>query len=173
MVFNEPWHNGVNLCTTVQESHAALPGNSYPGHVLDPIPLAKGIGIQEESLFGILHLGCPTLGHLQCGCLSLRGVGSLLWCHPLFSVEIWVCSRGHHQWTIVHKVVQAATVVTTLLLLSILHCPGKVHNELFSYTFDAICIFAINAFLLVGTLFLQVCYLYRRGLSWLTAFKLP
>ena len=64
-------------------------------------------------------------------------------------------------------------VTALLLLLSILHCSGKVYNELFSYAFDAILIFTVNAFFLVGTLFLQVCHPCRRGHGWLTAFKLP
>ena len=50
MVFNEPWCNGVNLCAIVQESHAALPIDPFPGYVLNPMPAVKGIGIQEGSL---------------------------------------------------------------------------------------------------------------------------
>ena len=40
-----------------------------------------------------------------------------------------VCSRCCHQWAITDKVIWAATVVIMLLLLlSILHCLGKVYN---------------------------------------------
>ena len=51
-----------------------------------------------------------------------------------------VNSRCHYQWAIADEVIQAAAVVTAPLLhlLSILHCSGKVHNEFFSYTFNAI-----------------------------------
>ena len=48
--FNKLWHDSVELCTIVQESHAALPIGSYSGYVLNPIPSVKGIGIQEGSL---------------------------------------------------------------------------------------------------------------------------
>ena len=84
-----------------------------------------------------------------------------------------VCSRYHHQQAITAKVIWAATVVTVLLLLlSILHCSCKVYNELFGYAFDAIWVFVVDAFLFVGTLFLQVCHSCRRGHGWLTAFEL-
>ena len=63
MVCNEPWYNGVSLCTIVQESHAALPMNPYPGYIFDPIPLVKGIGIQEGSLcLASYTLGTPSWG---------------------------------------------------------------------------------------------------------------
>ena len=50
MILNVSWHNGVNLCTMVQETHTALPTDFYPGHVLNPIPSVKGVRIQEGSL---------------------------------------------------------------------------------------------------------------------------
>ena len=51
MVFNESWHNGVNLCAIAQESHAAFPVNPY------------GIGIQEGSLcLAFYTLGVPFWG---------------------------------------------------------------------------------------------------------------
>ena len=84
-----------------------------------------------------------------------------------------VCSRCCPQQAISDKVIQAATVVTAfLLLLSIFHCSGKVSNELFGHAFNAIWVFTVDAFLLVGTFFLQVCHPCRRGCAWLTAFKL-
>ena len=53
------------------------------------------------------------------------------------------------------KMIQAVTVVTSLfLLLSVLHCSGKVYNELFSYALNATGILACSIFLLVSTLFL-------------------
>ena len=175
MVFNELWHNGVNLCTIVQESHADLPIHPYPGYVFNPIPSVKGIRIQEGSLlFGILCLGCPVMGHLWHGCLSLRGPGSLLQHNPLSPVKMLVCSRCHYWWTISDKVIQAATVITMfLLLLSILHCSGKAYSEFPCHAFNAIWVFAVSTFLFVSVLFLQVCYPHSRDLSWLTAFKFP
>ena len=41
---------GVDLNATVQDSHAALCIDFYSGYILEPIPLGKGIGIQEGSL---------------------------------------------------------------------------------------------------------------------------
>ena len=84
----------------------------------------------------VSHPGAPSVG------LPLRVLGSLLWCHPLFLVYMRVCSRCHHQWTVLDKVIWAATVVTALLL-NIFHCSGKAHNELFGYTFSAIWVFAV------------------------------
>ena len=58
MIFHEPLHNGVDLGAIVQESHAPLPIDSHPGYILDPVPLVKGVRIQEGSL----HLASFTLG---------------------------------------------------------------------------------------------------------------
>ena len=67
MVFNVSWCNGVNLCTIVQVSHAALSINPYPGYVLDPVPSIKGVRIQEGSL----HLAIYALGVLSWGTFSM------------------------------------------------------------------------------------------------------
>ena len=65
-------------------------------------------------------------------------------------------------------------MVTALLcLLSILHSSGEAYNKFFSYPFDAIWVFAVDIFLLVGTPFLKVCHLCGWGGSLLTAFELP
>ena len=91
---------------------------------------------------------------------------------PLFGLNE-VCSRCHYQQTISDKMIWAATVVTVLLLLSILHCSGKAYNEFLSYALNTIWVFTVNAFPLVSTFFLQVCNPCRRGHSWLTTLKLP
>ena len=53
MTLNEPWNDGVDLCTIVQEGHAAHPIDSYPGHIVNPMPSGKGI--QEGSLVLTFH----------------------------------------------------------------------------------------------------------------------
>ena len=61
MVFHIPWHNGVNLHAIVQEGHAALLINSYPGYIFNLVPLVKGVRIQEESLCSVFYaLGVPS-----------------------------------------------------------------------------------------------------------------
>ena len=72
VIFNKPWHNGVDLGTIVQECHVSLPIDSYSGYILDPIPWAKGIRIQEESL----HLAFYALGVLS---WSTFGVVTFPW----------------------------------------------------------------------------------------------
>ena len=63
VIFNKPWCSGVDLGTIVQESHASLPIDSYSGHILDPILLVKGVGIQEGSLHLAFYAwGVPSLG---------------------------------------------------------------------------------------------------------------
>ena len=61
MILNKPWHNGADLGAIVQESHASLSIESYPGYILNPVPLIKGVGIQEGSLC----LAFYTLGVLS------------------------------------------------------------------------------------------------------------
>ena len=67
MIVNEPWHNSVDLGTIAQESHAALLTDSYFGYVLDPVPLVKGVGIQEGSLCLVFY----ALGVLSWGTFSM------------------------------------------------------------------------------------------------------
>ena len=63
VIFNDPWHNGVDLCATVHESHAALPIDSYSGYILDPVSSVKGVQIQEGSLHSVFYaLGIPSWG---------------------------------------------------------------------------------------------------------------
>ena len=70
------------------------------------------------------------------------------------------------------EVIRAATMITVLLcLLSILHSSGEVHNELFGHDFNAIWVFVIDVFLLLGTLFLQVCHPCGGCCGWLAAFE--
>ena len=71
------------------------------------------------------------------------------------------------------KVFGAAAVVEAfLLLLSILHCPGKLHYEFLSYAFNAIGVFTRSTFFFVSAVFFQVCHLYSRGPGRLGAFQL-
>ena len=116
-------------------------------------------------MFSVLHLGCPVLGHLWCGCLSLRGLDSLLWCRPSLQFK---CEY------VLDPATSGQSMITALLcLLSVLHCSGKAYNELVGYSFNAIWVSAVDTFLLVGTLFLQVCHPSQRGCGWPTAFELP
>ena len=83
---------------------------------------------------------------------------------------MWVCSRCLHQQAITDKVFWAATVVAAcLLLLSIFHCPSKMHYEFLCYTFNAIGVFTLSAFFFVGALFFQAHHRYSRGPSSLGA----
>ena len=60
MILNEPWCNGVDLCAIVQESQAALP---YSGYILNPLPMVKGVSIQEGSLYLAFYTwGVPSWG---------------------------------------------------------------------------------------------------------------
>ena len=67
MMFKEPWHNGVDLSTIVQESHGAPITDSYSGYILNAVPSGKGVGIQEGSLC----LAFYTLGVLSWGTFSM------------------------------------------------------------------------------------------------------
>ena len=51
VIFDKTWHNDVDLGAIVQEGHASLSIDSYSGYVLNPIPLIKGVRIQEGSLY--------------------------------------------------------------------------------------------------------------------------
>ena len=63
VILNKPWHNGVDLGTIVQDSHASFSIDSYPGYVLNPIPSIKGIGIHEGSLcLAFYALAVPSWG---------------------------------------------------------------------------------------------------------------
>ena len=50
MITYIPQHDGTYLGTTVQEGHTAFPIYPHFSYVFDPIPLLKGVQIQEGSL---------------------------------------------------------------------------------------------------------------------------
>ena len=111
VIFNEPWHNGVDLGAIVQESHVSLPIDFYSGHILDPLPTVKGPGIQEGSL----HLAFYSLGVMSWGTfgmvtfpwgaqahffsavpsLQFKGESSI---HPINSGQLQVKWSGLLQW---------------------------------------------------------------------------
>ena len=58
-------HDGIDLCTIAQESHAALPIDLQFGHVFNPMPMLKGVWIQEGSLCESCYaLGTSSWGFL-------------------------------------------------------------------------------------------------------------
>ena len=86
----------------------------------------------------ILCLGYPILGHLWHGCPPLRGLGSLLQAlsHPFsFIVGLfWMPSP-----TIMDEMLWAAAMVASfLILLNLLHFPGKLHYEFLSHALNSI-----------------------------------
>ena len=90
-----------------------------------------------------------------------------------FQFKCQVHSGCLQQQAIMDKVLQAAAVVAAfLLLLGILHCPGKEHCQFLSYAFNAIGVFTLSTFFFVGALFLLVCHPYSRGPGRLGAFQL-
>ena len=48
-------HDGIDLHAIVQESHAVLPIDLHFGIVFDPVPMLKGIWIQEGSLCELFY----------------------------------------------------------------------------------------------------------------------
>ena len=75
MVLNELQCNGVYLCTIVQEGHAALSINPYPGYIFDPIPSVEGIGIQEGSMCMMFY----ALGILPWGTFGMVAFPGGVW----------------------------------------------------------------------------------------------
>ena len=58
-------HDGIDLYTIIQESHAALPIDLHFGYVIDPVPMLKGVWIQEGSLCELSYaLGTSSWGFL-------------------------------------------------------------------------------------------------------------
>ena len=148
MIFHVPWHDGVNLCTIVQEIHAALPVNSYPGYILNLIQSVKGVRNQEGSLCMAFY----TLGIPSCVTFGMAIFPWGAWPSFLSTVHSF-CLKVPQPWAIVDEVVWAITVITMLLpLLSIFHCSGKLYNELSCHAFNAIWVLMVNDFLLIGTL---------------------
>ena len=64
----------IYLHTIVKEGHTALSINPYLGHILNPIQLEKGVGIQEGSLFVTSYaLDIPSWGSFGLASVT-RGV---------------------------------------------------------------------------------------------------
>ena len=111
VIFNEPWYSGVDLCAIVQESHATVSVDSHSGHVLNPVPLVKGVRIQEGSLhsvfyawripswgtFGMVAFSwgaqAPFFGALPS--LQFKGESAL---DPAPSGQLWMKWSGLLQW---------------------------------------------------------------------------
>ena len=71
MITYVPRHDGIYLGTIVQEGHTTFPIYPYFSYVFNPIPLLKGVQIQEGSLWsGVYALGASIWGLLLCLLLS-------------------------------------------------------------------------------------------------------
>ena len=72
------------------------------------------------------------------------------------------------------EVVQAATVIVAFpLFLGIFHGSPQVHHELLHDFFDTIWFLTIHCFILLDTLFLQICQAHSGCFTcWLGPFKL-
>ena len=105
VIFNKPWCNNVNLCTIVQESHAALPVDSYSCYILDPISSVKGVQIQEGSLCLAFYAWSVSSWGTFGVTTFLEGLGlPSLVPFPLSSLQashLGCC----HQWGIVDEVI--------------------------------------------------------------------
>ena len=55
MVTYIPWHDGIYLGTIVQEGHTTFPIYPHFSYIFDPVPLLKGVQIQEGSLQSSLY----------------------------------------------------------------------------------------------------------------------
>ena len=104
MVFNVPWHNGVNLCAIVKENHAALSTNSYPGYILDPIPLVKGVMIQEGSpCLAFYALDILSWGTFNVAVFPSGAQPPLLGTVPSFQFKsasaFFLPAVGNHRWS--------------------------------------------------------------------------
>ena len=63
MLFSETWGNHIYFCTIIEEGHTSLPIDPYLSQVFYPIPLEKGVRIQEGSLLLMLYaLGVSSWG---------------------------------------------------------------------------------------------------------------
>ena len=57
--------DGIDLCTTVQESLTTLPVDLHFSYIFDPIPMLEGVQIQEGSLLESCYaLGTSSWGFL-------------------------------------------------------------------------------------------------------------
>ena len=67
-------HDCVDLSTIVQESHTTLPIYPHFSYVLNPMPLLKGVQIQEGSLWSGFYALRASLWGLLMALIFIRGV---------------------------------------------------------------------------------------------------
>ena len=108
-----------------------------------------------------LHIENLCLGVLWCvGCCQ-RGLGSLLWCHPLPAIYLCTFPWGLYEWTVVDEMFRAATMIAVFLLhLGILYNPWQVHHKLFGNSINSTWIFTLFVIIAPGILFLQMCQMH-------------
>ena len=66
-------HDGIYLCTNVQEGHATFSIYLHSGHIFDSVPSLERAWIQEGSLWGFYALGASVWG-LLAALIVVRGV---------------------------------------------------------------------------------------------------
>ena len=67
-------HDGVDLGTIVQEGHTTIPIYPHSSYVFDPIPLLKGVWIQEGSLQSGFYASRASVWGLFMVLAVVRGV---------------------------------------------------------------------------------------------------
>ena len=74
MITYVPQHDGIYLGTIVQEGHTTFPIYPHFSYVFNPIPLLKGVWIQEGSLEIGFNASGATVWGLSMVLVIVRGV---------------------------------------------------------------------------------------------------
>ena len=111
MILNKIQCDGVYLCAIIEEGHAALSINPYPGYIFDPISSVEGIGIQEGSVCMVPYaLGSPSWDTFGLDTLTSGVWGPFYGTIPSFwfkwvavldaftSGHLWIKCSGLLQW---------------------------------------------------------------------------
>ena len=157
-------HGGVDLWTIVQESHATLSIYPHSGYILDPMPMLKGVWIQEGCLWGGFYTSRVSVW----GLFNALVVGKGFWAPfidaiPSLPFKWFFFSRSLYEWEIADKMFWAATVVAAFLIcLGILHSPCQAYHKLFRNSFNSAGIITLLVFIITGGLFFQMCQMYSR-----------
>ena len=154
MITYVPQHDGIYLGTIVQEGQTTFPIYPYFSYIFDPVPLLKGVQIQEGSLqSGPYALGASIWGSSWCLLLSEGSWLPSLMLSPPSCLTVSY-SGSLYKRAIVDEMFWAATMVAAFLIcLGIFHWPCQMNHELLCHPINSTGIITLGIVIITSILF--------------------
>ena len=133
------WHDGIYLGTIVQEGHTTFHIYPHFSYIFDPVPLLKGVQIQERSLWSGFYALGASVWRLFAVLVIVRGVQApFIIAIPSFPFNCFLSLEVFTSRQFQMKMFWATTMVAAFLVcLGVFHCPCQLNHELLSHPLDS------------------------------------